>query len=313
LASAHQALIKAGLEPELLLCTDPGFWNGAHLAMAARQGSMVAATPSTRLGNTILDGPCPVVPVCTDLGFELDALAAAGDVPAIPALPSGTAAGSALSVAGYLNTGPIYLCGFDLAARALAEHVSPYAFDVLDTMRSSRLTPELACRFGRVMDGYPLAQGEWRLSRAFSAYALDAAIGSSNPGIFRISNSPVDTPIQRVHPEHLLASRSVDQGSDSSRSRVRFFNRRMTATARFEAMIERLTRRAKQAVARLKECAGIGIPVPHGTVLELFAFGGKGCASAIANAARGETCSQELLDAETAVLRGLEDLAGGAS
>jgi hypothetical protein len=312
LASAHQALAKGGLEPELVLATDPGFWNGAHLAFAARNGTMIAATPSTRLGAAILDGPCAIVPVCTGLGFELDALAAAGGISGIKALASGTATGSALSLACNLNSGPLYLCGLDLAAEGLSEHASPYAFDILDEMAASRLTPGLALRFDRIMDGYPESKGGWRLSRAFSTYATDTTLGISRNDIFRISNSPVDTPIRRIHLDQLLSSKDAGQaGSSSKKAQVVLFHRQLMRKTRFEAMTERLVERSEQALAILKECASTGLPVPSESVLELFAFGGRGCASAVASTARGEVCKQEILEAEKAVRTGVRDVTRG--
>lgn len=310
LASAHQALLKEGLEPELVLGTDPGFWNGAHLAMVARKGSLLAATPSTRLGASILDGHCPIVPVSTGLGFELDALAAIGIAPGISAMASGTAAGSALSVACTLNTGPVYLCGLDLAAQGLAEHAFPYAFDILDKLRASRLSPDLAWRFARVMDRYPGIQGTWRLSRTFSTYALDAAIRTSRADVFRVSSSPVDAGINRIHPDQLLFSQPAGQAAHSM-GKVQFFTRSFTGKTRFEAMVDLLRQRSERALATLKECACAGLPVPRETALELFAFGGKGCAPAIANAARGKTSKQDIQEAEIAASSGSKYLAGG--
>lgn len=311
LSSAHQALIHAGLEPELVLGTDPGFWNGTHLSLAARRNSLLAVTPSTKLGTAILDGGCSIVPVCTGLGFEYDALAAAGDIPAIEASASGTAAGTALSVATGLNTGPVYLCGLDLAAHGLAEHASPYAFDVLDELIASRLRPALASRFSRVMERYPESRGPWRFSRAFSAYAMETASSTNRTNLFRISSSPVDTHIERVNPDHLLSTRVEGMTMTYTKAEVHIFHRKLTRKARLEAMIDRLTRRSRLALARLRECAGTGLPVPRETVLELFAFGGKGCAAAIARAARGEVSPQEILEAEKAVKTGLRFLAGG--
>jgi hypothetical protein len=309
LASSHQALMSAGLEPELVLGTDPGFWNGAHLALAARKGSILAATPSTKLGSAILDGPCSIVPVCTGLGFELDALAAAGDLPAIKAAAAGTAAWTALSVARTLNSGQIYLCGLDLAAYGLYEHTSPYAFDILDELMASRQRPALASRFSRVMDRYPESQGSWRFSRAFSAYAFDAASGRSTSTCIRVSDSPVDTQLTRIRPDQLASVLASGQPVTGTEPEMRFFYRQRTVQARLDSMIERLAVRSNSTLATLQECASTGQPVPRETVLELFAFGGKSCAAAVASAARKEASRQELREAENSVRTNLRHLA----
>lgn len=311
LASSHQALSCWGLEPELVIGTDPGFWNSAHMALAARKCSSLAATPSTKLGASILDGRCPIVPVCTGLGFELDALAAAGDIPSIEASASGTAAGTALSIAGALNSGPIYLCGLDLATKDLAEHTSPYAFDILDELNASREQPALASRFIRVMERFPRSQGLWRLSRAFSTYALEIASGTARSNVFRVSSSPIDTHLECITPERLASILATGQIISNPKTELRIFQRRLTVQARLEAMIDRLTTRAQRALGTLQKSASTGQPVPRETVLELFAFGGKGCSAAIAGTARGKVSRQELQEAENAVSSNLKHLAGG--
>ncbi|MGD9939017.1 MAG: 6-hydroxymethylpterin diphosphokinase MptE-like protein [Clostridia bacterium] len=316
LASAHQTLLSYGIEPEVLISTDPGFWNAAHLAVAARRKTVLLATPSTRIGSAILDGMTAIAPVCTGLGFEVDALAAAGDIPALEALPSGTVAGTAVSIATTLGACPIYLCGLDLAAHGLSEHAYPYAFDLLDETGETRLHSVLTARFHRIMDRYPDSIGKWRLSRAFSAYALDTASLADKDTVIRISSSPVETGLKRAAPEvirdSLRTEPAVPQtGKRNAAEEVQTFMRRHSRVARRQAMMERLDHRATMALAVLKECVATNRPVPRDTVLELLAFGGKGCAAAIATAARGETIEAEFKEAEQAVRQGLWNLAGG--
>ena len=313
LASAHQALVNEDLEPELLITTDPGFWNGPHLALAARQNTILAATPSTRLGSGILDGRTAIAPVCTGLGFELDALASAGSIPAINALPYGTAAGTAVSIATTLGASPIYLCGLDLAAHGLVEHVSPYAFDQLDETIATRLHPALTTRFHRVMDRYPDLAGAWRLSRAFSVYALDTASTADRDDIFRISSSPVETRLKCVPPDWIRFASKTEGLSHIPSAEVRTFFRKMNRKARFKDMMARLEHRASRALDALKESEASSVPVPRDAVLELLAFGGKGCAAAIATAARGEADKTAMQDAERAVRSGFRHLAGGTA
>jgi hypothetical protein len=315
LSSAHQALLSAGLEPEVLVSTDPGFWNAAHLAVAARQKTVLLATPGTRLGSAVLDGKAAIAPVCTGLGFEIDALAAAGDLPALKALPSGTAAGTAVSIATTLGACPVYLCGLDLAAHGLAEHASPYAFDLLDETGASRLHSALTARFHRVMDRYPDSIGAWRLSRAFSAYALDTASMADKDMVIRISNSPVETRLKCAGPDAIRDSLNTEAaarpGMGTATAEARFFMRKYTRKARREAMMARLDHRASMAMTVLRECIGTSVPAPRDTVLDLLAFGGRGCAAAIAATARGEASEADAQEAEQAVRQGLRYLAGG--
>jgi hypothetical protein len=316
LASAHQALLSEGLEPEVLVSTDPGFWNAAHLAVAARQKTLLLATPSTRLGSAILDGKSAIAPVCTGLGFEIDALASAGDIPALNALPSGTAAGTALSIATSLGARPVYLCGLDLAVHGLYEHAFPYSFDLLDETGATRLQTALSTRYNRVMERYPDAVGAWRLSRAFSAYALESAFSSRKGDIIRISNSPVETNLKCVSPQLIRDTWNTENvppatGRPGATAEVQTFMRKLTRKARREMMMDRLECRAGLALAVLKECAAATMPVPRETVLELLAFGGQGCAAAIANAARGEAGDADIQLADKAARNGLRQLSGG--
>ncbi|MBU1079303.1 MAG: DUF115 domain-containing protein, partial [Spirochaetes bacterium] len=127
LASAVPALLSRGLEPDIAVSTDPGFWNGYHVTAAVARAIPIAMPPSSFVPAEAYSGTS-IIALNTGMSFERAAIEAAG-VSARLADAGGSAAGTALSLALGLTTGPVALAGYDLAARGFDDHVAPYAFD----------------------------------------------------------------------------------------------------------------------------------------------------------------------------------------
>lgn len=308
LASAVPTLLARGLSPDLVVATDPGPWNALHLRDAAESRLPLALPPSAYAPGWVIEGN-PVLALDTGLSFERAALGSLGRH-AHAASASGSAAGTALSLALGSTSGPVILLGYDLAARELLDHARGYAFDALDAASASRLTPACSRRAARVLsayDGSGTTRG-WRLSRAFSAYAAGIRPGLSDAcRAYRVSPSPVDTPVQRLSPEEFreLIDPPAKRPYHGAPPRLTF-NRQdsvpsgipggpgASEAARVEAMLGRLAAEARElTMAALSACR----PLPEAASLYLSALAPRETAAFQAEAARGEATVADALAA----------------
>ncbi|MBU0936086.1 MAG: DUF115 domain-containing protein [Spirochaetes bacterium] len=193
LASAVPALLHAGIQADVSIATDPGYWSGVHLRHSLQAGIPVALPPSAYAGTGLLESGLPIIPLNTGLIFERLILQLLG-LRSTEATAFGTSAGTALSLALKLTAQPVYVCGLDLAAAGVKIHAEPYAFDILHELKVNRTQPIHSQRYNESINVYPEKSGIWRFSRAFSAYANELYIDESELGrIKRFTQSPVQT------------------------------------------------------------------------------------------------------------------------
>jgi hypothetical protein len=289
LASAVPALLRYGLVPDLVLATDPGFWNGAHLRGAFFRNIPIAMPPSSYASCGILH-KSTIIPVDTGLSFEIAAIKAAGTGYEV-ALASGSAAGTALSLALRLTSGPIMLVGYDLAARGLLDHVQPYAFDILDEKSEGRLSPVNSVRAARVFEHYPFKSGEWRLSRAFATYAdMIRVSGHDSTRVFRLASSSVETPIRRaVFKDIPFAAGTTPKYVES------VIGGNPSPSARDEAVRAMLESLSDAAFDQANSAIKNSIPIPHDAALYFKALAPRASARLIADAARGEARLEDVM------------------
>lgn len=288
LASAVPALLRAGIRPDLAISTDPGYWNGYHARAAFDAGIPLAMTPSSFSPSVILEKAL-VLALDTGMSFERGAVEAAG-VPSMSAEPSGSAAGTALSLALRSTTGLVALAGYDLAARDMEDHARPYPFDILDTLRESRLRPGHSARTERVLEGFTLASGNWRCSRPFSTYASTIATPEADIGrVLRLGDSPVETRIPRGRLDALAgASGSLPAVGGCGQPAAAASGMRRASLV---AMLDRLT---EEAIASARKAIQAGGPVPYDAALLFKALAPRSSAAFIADAARGEARARDL-------------------
>jgi len=301
LASAVPVLLARGLRPDLVIATDPGFWNALHLRDATRLGLALAAPPSCYLPPETLR-LAPLVTLDTGLSFERAAIGALS-LGSERALASGSSAGTALSLALSATSGPVFLAAYDLAAKGYRDHAQRYAFDALDEAGSRRASPELALRAARILTGYESsAQGaSWRVSRSFAAYAAGIAASGADTGrVYRLSPSPVDTRIARASLREFssLIDRTLPVGTTLRLPRrVDGESARPGLDAHDEAprtMLESLALEARElGLAAVAE----GQALPSPSYLFLAALAPRETAALVARAARGEA---ELSEADLA-------------
>ena len=187
-SSAAAAVLARGIEPDLVVSTDPGFWSRSHLGALAGGptalggGARALADGPTALvgGATALASPLSAYPgrrasplLLLDQGwsFESELCAFLGKALRIPG--HGTVAGSALAIGAALGGGPLIIAGFDFAATEAESHARPNAFEALVLAPESRLRPGESLRYARLLEQHPerLDSGGWRSSRALSIYA----------------------------------------------------------------------------------------------------------------------------------------------
>ncbi len=147
LPSSCPALQEAGLEPDLIVMTDPGFYAMYHLYAAAPRCA-VAMPLSAARGCWDLPTRPPVVLLEQPFLAERALLEAAG-VTAPRVAPHGTVAATAIDLALASTPGPVILAGLDMAARDVLSHARPNEFDRLLQLQSGRFQPHTSLSFSR--------------------------------------------------------------------------------------------------------------------------------------------------------------------
>jgi hypothetical protein len=195
-SSALAACRAAGLEPDIVVSTDGGYWSRLHLYSLASH-PLPLATALTALPSASIYGSSPILLLDQGSFAESELLPGLGSRPlAIPA--HGTVSGTALRLASRLTSGPVIAAGLDLASIGAIDHASPHGFDSILSAGVSRLSPQEGRTWQRGMASspLPLPGGAWRSSRSLLAYAsalrLDAL--SMAGRLFRLYPSPVELP-----------------------------------------------------------------------------------------------------------------------
>jgi len=288
LASAVPALLQYGLVPDLVISTDPGFWNGAHLREACLQHIPIAMPPSSYAYSEIFN-QSTVIPLNTGLIFERAAFETMR-INFEVAQASGSATGTALSLASRCTNGPIAIAGFDLAARGLIDHVQPYAFDVLDKKVEQRLDPVYSARALRVFENYPVRSGDWRRSRAFSTYAETIRVSSNDSArFFRLGTSSIETNICRAD------FRGIPAGSGTKPECISPNSCEGATTKDRDELIEKmLDFLAETAIKQATKALEKTEPLPNDAALYYKALAPRESARLLADAARGEASLDDM-------------------
>jgi hypothetical protein len=302
LASAVPALRAIELEPELIISTDPGFWNGEHLRCLLERTCPLAFAPSSYAQISVLKST-PIIPLDTGLVFETAAIKASANE-GIKASASGSALGTALSLALSMTSERAIIVGYDLAARGIDDHVRPYPFDILEEIAASRKSPVSAIRSERVYENFPQRIDEWRLSRAFSAYASSIFVpGYEQNRVIRLGNSPVDSGLPRGNLEHFKAMAGRPPRIDMKDGQLD--PDPLLKSAAIKTMLDELI---SQSMRDAKESIKAGIPILDDTVLIFKALAAKESALALAEAARGRANIESLSGIERAARHSGQEL-----
>jgi hypothetical protein len=281
LASASLALRHHGLIPDLVLATDPGFWNSYHLYDSQESSTPVALTPSAYSPASVIENSA-IVPLYTGLEFERIALETL-DTKIFIVDASGSSAGTALSLALSSSLGEIFIIGLDLAAYGSDDHACPYAFDILSEKISGRLNPEISLRYSRIFDEFTFSSPPWRTTRQFSAYAQTInTAGEHRTRVFRYSDSPIELDIAK--PEFPLEALQKRPKANTS---TLFINNGMDKHTRQKSLLEGFSAAIERASSDARHSIESHRPMNFNTALMYRAFAGKKAAETIANTARG--------------------------
>ena len=200
LPSSCLALHHAGLSPDLIVVTDPGFYAMHHLQftvarcplampLSAARGSWCLPRAAGAHGGAsafLLGQP----------GFFEHALLKSLGVSAPLMAPHGTVAATALDLALLSTRAPIIFAGLDMCSRDLAMHARPNAFDLLLHLASDRRSPHHSLAFQRSarlrLEKVAGTDGA-RASPSLRTYAgwLAESVPAMSGRIFRLLRSPI--------------------------------------------------------------------------------------------------------------------------
>jgi hypothetical protein len=194
LASSLQALRHCGLEPDLVVATDAGYY-ASHLLTSARGRIKLLAMPLSAARGAWRAAE-RVFLFAQPNFFELELLGSArASVPAVDA--HGTVAGSALLLARAVGAREIFFCGLDCCYDDIRSHCSPHPYEGLVAASATRLISGYSAAYGRALDLAPERLGAGcRTSTSLSVYAasFESLCADADRRVFRLFPSPVPVP-----------------------------------------------------------------------------------------------------------------------
>ena len=137
-SSAFLPLSRNGIESDLVMSSDGGYWAKKHLDFPKNQAKTVFALEAESAVPKKLLAHSAILPLVYADGLERDLLAAI-HCPALFSERNGTVAGTALSFACSLTNGNIYLCGLDQAPAPAFQHTQPNALETDNAKKDFRL------------------------------------------------------------------------------------------------------------------------------------------------------------------------------
>lgn len=139
-SSALLPLSANGIEPDITISSDGGFWAKRHLAVPGKENKNhnFALEAESACFSKIYEEN-EIIPLCYDDGLEKEILKAIG-CPFMITRRNGTVAGTALEFAFSLTNGEIFLAGFDQASSPEFQHTQPNALESISQKNDSRLS-----------------------------------------------------------------------------------------------------------------------------------------------------------------------------
>ena len=192
LPSAAECLTAHGLQPDLVVLTDPCWYGLAHLSAVASAAFPVAMPLSAAAGAWNLAGG--VMLIAQDAPYENELLAAAG-YPGPRVLPQGTVAASAMQLALRSTRREVIFAGLDFCFRDLSGHARPNLFERSLEAGSGRLEPLHHRRFTWALEQAPRRlPGGGRSGLALQTYAGWFASRPPEDRLYRLLPSEVPLP-----------------------------------------------------------------------------------------------------------------------
>ncbi len=224
LPSASGALRHAGIRPDAVLATDPGFYAGYHykeiLSFQNPPPLLMPLTAYPLSPGSSISGKQHrrILPVPISQGTQLENQFY-GDSPITTIPENGTVAGSALHLAEILAPQrPIAFCGLDFSWFDLQEHARPHPFDALLAQHQVRRDPLPTLIYHRAAQlGVSRTEPPWKTSQSMDRYqAWFSKRLPESPRIKCLSpSSPSSEQLPCITWEELL-SQPVDCLSDAA-------------------------------------------------------------------------------------------------
>lgn len=137
-SSALSCLLENGVQPDLCISSDGGYWAREHFRLCP--GDIpVAIPPEATLPRSVLDTN-PVLFLSYSTALEQSLFPVTGIVPQ-PAQRNGTVSGTAVELMLQLSDKPVIAAGLDLLVGSGFTHARPHSFDLLISTMTSRTTP----------------------------------------------------------------------------------------------------------------------------------------------------------------------------
>lgn len=156
-SSSVQALLCAGIVPDLVISTDGGGWALLHLYEALRfiQSPPYSLAISLSAALPSQCSACPQILIADGSRWQRHILEQLG-LPHISFPQRGTVSASALDLAFFLKKEKVYTAGIDLKNSGIKTHARPYSFERLIREQASRMKSEYSLAFER---SYALERG----------------------------------------------------------------------------------------------------------------------------------------------------------
>ena len=145
-SSAAEALLAAGIPPDLAVASDGGGWATFHLFSAARSTLPLAATLTAQVPSALFTGP--ILAIADGSAWQSLLLSSFGRS-FLVAPQRGTVTATAIDLALAITSGPVYVAGLDLANQGLRTHARPYALDRFREDAASRFVPAYGAAYER--------------------------------------------------------------------------------------------------------------------------------------------------------------------
>jgi len=188
LPSSLPVLLRAGLEPHLIITTDPGFWARYHVRYFPE--NIPVAMPLS--ANHGLNPVPPVLLLSQGIPGEKELLGNGKwthmEIPAM-----GTVAATAIELWKRISTGSLFITGLDFCWYDLRSHARPHSFDGWLTMQSQRYNPINNILWNRARTLAPESSGLTRSGPALKTYADWFRQNTPSGQIYRLTASDTET------------------------------------------------------------------------------------------------------------------------
>ncbi len=165
LPSSLPALMEAGLEPQLVITTDPGYWARLHSRYFPENIPLAMPLSAAPRQNT----ESPIMLISQETPGE-DYLLQNSRWPRLHLASMGTVAATAIELWKSISTGPLIIAGLDLCWYDLRSHARPHSFDGWLASLSNRKNPLNNILWERAGKLAPDRSGIYRSGPAMKTY-----------------------------------------------------------------------------------------------------------------------------------------------